>query len=264
MQQPMRNNAWLVYQLAKREVALKYKGSVFGVAWSLINPLIMLAVYAFVFSVVLRARWPGVAEERGGAAYVVFLLSGLVVHGFLAECVTKAPGQIIGNVNFVKKIVFPLPAIAVAQWLAALFHLSISLFVLLVFQVGVFGIPPVTALLAPVALVPIAFFGLGMMWALSALTVYFRDIGQMVSVFATLLLFLSTALFPMENVPAEFRPFLYLNPLTPAIECFRDLAIRGHIPGPSLLGLYGVSGVAGIAGGWFCFKRLQRGFADVL
>lgn len=254
----------LAVQLARREIALRYRGSLFGSAWSLINPLVMLLVYGFVFALVLRARWPGVAGDYGPLAYAVLLLSGLTVHAFLAECLTRAPMQIVGNANFVKKVVFPLPVIAVAQWLAAVFHLGINLLVLLCFQMAVFGPPPWTVILAPLALLPLLAIGLGIMWGVSALAVYFRDLGHIVGVLATLLLFLSPALYPLEHVPEHLRPLIYLNPLTPALEQWRALALWGEIPAALSVLLFAAVAALVLGAGWFGFSRLRRGFADVL
>jgi lipopolysaccharide transport system permease protein len=264
LSQALRRHAHLCLQLAKREVALRYRGSLFGTLWSLINPLVMLMVYGFVFALVLRARWPGLTDEQGPLAYSALLLSGLMIHGFLAECLTRAPGQIVANANFVKKVVFPLPVIAISQWLAAVFHLGINLIVLLVFQIAVFGVPPITAILAPLSLLPLLAIGLGLMWGLSALAVYFRDLTHIVGVVATLLLFLSPALYPLEQVPEGLRSFIYLNPLTFALEHWRALSLWGRLPALGELAGFWLAGLFVLAAGWIGFGRLRRGFADVL
>lgn len=260
----LRRYAWVTWQLSRREVALRYRGSLFGIAWSLINPLVMLAVYGFVFALVLRARWPGAIGDLGGEAYVVMLFSGLVTHGFLAECLTRAPQQIVGNVNFVKKVVFPLPVIAVAHLGAALFHLGVNLLVLLAFCVVLLGLPPPTVLLLPLVLLPLCAIGLGVMWAVSALTVYFRDLGQVTGVLSTLLLFLSPALYPIEQVPPQFADLLAFNPLTPAIENLRAVAVHGRLPDWADFGVFALVGAVVLFGGLWCFTRLKKGFADVL
>lgn len=254
----------LALQLAKREVSGRYRGSVFGAAWSLINPLVMLLAYGFVFALVLRARWPGVEGDAGPLAHGVLLLSGLMLHAFLAECILRAPTQIVGNANYVKKVVFPLPLIAISQWLAAAFHLAVNLVFLLLLQMAVFGLPPLTIVLAPLVLLPLLAVGLGLMWAISAIAVYFRDVGQVVGVLATLLLFLSPALYPMEQVPNGLRPLLYFNPLTPALEHWRALALWGTMPSAMSSAAFAVVGVLCAVGGAWCFARLRRGFADVL
>lgn len=254
----------LSWQMARREISARYRGSALGFAWSLLTPLAMLLVYGFVFALVLRARWPGLNDELEGWGHGVLILSGIMVHAFLAECLVRAPRQIVGQPNYVKKVVFPLHLIALSQWLAASFNLAINLCVLLAFQTVVFGLPPVSVLLAPLALLPLAAIGLGLMWAVSAISVYFRDLEQVTPLLATMLLFLSPALYPVEQVPEAFRVVLYCNPLTPAIELWRGLAIWGVTPGMGASLLWASAGVLALLGGGWVFKRLRPGFADVL
>lgn len=254
----------LIHQLATREVAGRYRGSLFGLAWSLLNPLILLAIYTFVFGMIFRSRWPGLVHEAGTAGFSVVAFSGIVIHGFLAECVTKAPGQIVSNPNFVKKVVFPLEVLAWAGLGAALFHLAVNLAVLLVFQVVVLGLPPATAWLAPLAILPLMLLALGCMWAISAFSVYFRDLGQIMGLVMTVLFFLSPVFYPVEAVPETLRPLLSLNPLTDTIVAFRDLLLWGRMPDWSALAVqYGV-GLAACVAGYGIFQWFRRGFADVL
>lgn len=100
-------NRELIAQMTKREVIGRYRGSVMGLAWSFFNPILMLAVYTFVFSVVFKARW-GMGNEESKASFAIILFVGMIVHGLFAECVNRAPGLILSNVNYVKKVVFPL------------------------------------------------------------------------------------------------------------------------------------------------------------
>lgn len=254
----------LIRQLATREVAGRYRGSLFGLAWSLLNPLILLAIYTFVFGLIFRSRWPGLAGEAGTAGFSVVAFSGIVIHGFLAECVTKAPGQIVSNPNFVKKVVFPLEVLAWAGLGAALFHLAVNMVVLLVFQVLVLGVPPVTAWLAPVALLPVVLLALGCMWAISAFSVYFRDLGQIMGLVMTVLFFLSPVFYPIEAVPETVRPLLYLNPLTDTIVAFRELMLWGRMPDWFALAVQGGIGLAACVAGYGIFQWFRKGFADVL
>lgn len=254
----------LSLQLARREIGARYRGSAFGLAWSLLTPLAMLLVYGFVFALVLRARWPGLEGELGSFGHGVLILSGIMVHGFFAECLVRAPRQIVGQPNYVKKVVFPLHLIAMSQWLAAVFNLVVNLCVLLLFQTMVFGLPPLTVLLAPLALLPLLAIGLGLMWAVSAVSVYFRDLDQVMPLLATMLLFMSPALYPVEQVPEAFRALLYLNPLTPAVELWRALAIWGTVPSFAVSLLWAAAGLMALLAGSWVFKRLRPGFADVL
>ena len=107
-------NRSLITTLVKREIVGRYRGSVMGMAWSFFNPLLMLVIYTFVFTVAFKARW-GVGDEESKAEFAIILFAGLIVHGLFAECINRAPGLILSNVNYVKKVVFPLE---VLPWVA--------------------------------------------------------------------------------------------------------------------------------------------------
>lgn len=260
-----RQHLELTLQIARREVSARYRGSWVGMAWVVINPILSLAIYTFVFAVVFRARWPTISDNESTAAeFAVIVLAGLVLHGFFAECLTKAPTQIIGNPNYVKKAVFPLEVLAGAQLIAALVHLLPALLVLLLFQWWVFGPPPPTLVLVPLILLPLSLLALGMMWILSALTVYFRDVAQIVGLLVTAMLFLAPVLYPVEFVPEPMQAFMYLNPLTFGIEAMRDLALWGQLPSLKAYGLYLICALVLGAGGFLFFQWLRDGFVDVI
>lgn len=124
-------NRQLIMQMSRREVIGRYKGSTMGLAWSFFNPVFMLTVYTFVFSVVFKARW-GVGGEDSKTLFAVVLFVGMIVHGLFAEVLNRAPSLILSNVNYVKKVVFPIEIMPVISMVAALFHSMISLCVLLI------------------------------------------------------------------------------------------------------------------------------------
>src|SRR5258707_13404649 len=162
------HNRELIVQLTRREVLSRYRGSILGLAWSFFNPLLMLVVYTFVFSVVFKARWGSGDESKADFAIVLF--AGLIIHGLFAECVNRAPGLILANVNYVKKVVFPLE---ILPWVAAgsaLFHSAVSVAVLLaaqlVFQHGLAW----TVVFLPIVLVPLLFVTMGLAWFLSSIS----------------------------------------------------------------------------------------------
>ena len=255
----------LMLQIARREIYSRYRGSWVGMAWVVLNPILMLAIYTFVFAVVFRARWPNVGHgESTAIEFAVIVFVGLVVHGFFAECLVKAPMQILGHPNYVKKSVFPLHLLAGAQLIAALVHLLPTLCVLLIFQFWAFGLPPPTIFLLPLILIPLGLLALGTMWIVSAITVYFRDVMQIVSLLVTAMLFLAPVLYPVEFVPTELQPLMYINPLTFAIETLRGLALWGEWPSLSAYGLYCLYALSVSIGGFWIFQWLRDGFSDVL
>lgn len=256
------NHRQLIIAMAQREILGRYRGSVFGLFWTLLNPLVMLTVYTFVFSVVFNARWGSGGGSRVEFALVLF--AGLMIFNLFAECVNRAPTLILANVNYVKKVVFPLEILPLISLCAALFHMIISLCVWLVFYGIFFGYPPVTALWYPVVLLPLLLLILGASWLLSSLGVYLRDTAQMVAVATTMLMFLSPIFYPLSALPLANQPLLLLNPLTPVIEMVRGCLIWGQAPEPGLLIVYyAVTGLVCWLG-FVWFQKTRKGFADVL
>lgn len=253
----------LIRQLTRRDVVGRYRGSVLGLAWSFVSPLIMLAIYTFVFSVVFRARWGGPADEST-AGFALVLFSGLLVHAFFADCVSRAPTLVLNNANLVKKVVFPLEILPWSSMGSALFHAAASVAALLVAELAVTHTLPWTVVLLPLIFVPLVIGTMGVSWALAALGVYLRDITQVTGMVTSILLFLSPVFYPAVALDEPYRSWLYLNPLTPVIEDTRNAVMYGHPPpwGRWALGLVG-SVVVAQAGFWF-FQRTRRGFADVV
>ncbi|MBD5802550.1 Teichoic acid translocation permease protein TagG [Azoarcus sp. Aa7] len=256
-------NRQLIAQMTKREVLGRYKGSALGLAWSIINPVFLLAVYTFVFSVVFRARW-GLGSEESNTQFAVVLFVGMLVHGLFAEVLNRAPGLILSNVNYVKKVVFPLEILPVISQGAALFHCLISLIVLLVAFVILNGYLHWTVVFAPLVILPLVVLTLGLAWMLASLGVFLRDVGQTIGIVTTILLFLSPVFYPVTALPEEFRPWLMANPLAFIIEQAREVLIWGRQPDWPGLSLYMLAASVVAWAGYAWFQKTRKGFADVL
>ena len=256
-------NRQLIVQMAKREVVGRYKGSAMGLAWSFFNPVFMLAVYTFVFSVIFKSRW-GVGGEESKTQFAVVLFVGMIVHGLFAEVLNRAPSLILANVNYVKKVVFPLEILPVIAMGAALFHSLVSLGVLLAAFVLLNGYLPWTTVLAPLVLLPLVILTLGLAWMLASLGVFLRDVGQTVGIVTTVMMFLSPVFFPVTALPEEFRPWFMANPLTFIIEQGRDVLIWGHLPDWVGLVIYTLAATAVAWAGYAWFQKTRKGFADVV
>ena len=255
-------NRELIAQLTRREVLSRYRGSVLGLAWSFFNPLLMLVVYTFVFSVVFKARW-GLGEESK-ADFAIVLFVGMIVHGLFAECVNRAPGLILANANYVKKVVFPLE---ILPWVAAgsaLFHSAVSIVVLLMAQVVFQQALAWTIVFLPVVLLPLLLATMGIAWFLSSIGVYVRDVGQTIGIFTLVLLFLSPVFYPVDALPEDYRILLLLNPLTFVIEDARRVLIWGQAPNWTALMIYASASLVVAWLGFWWFQRTRRGFADVV
>lgn len=255
-------NKSLVWELTKREVLGRYRGASFGMAWSVISPFLMLGVYAFAFGTVLKSRWP---QQVGGEhSYAVILFVGLIVHGFFAECVSRASLLVVGNSNFVKRVVFPLDILPWPMIFSALFHALLNAVVLVLLMLVLEHRLHPTLLLLPLVLVPLALFTAGVSWLLASLGVYFRDINQVMPVIVTAMLFLSSAIVPVSILSPRMQTLFYLNPLTFFIDQARVVVLAGEWPNWTALAIATLGGllVAWLGHAWFMATR--RGFADVL
>lgn len=253
----------LLLKLIWRDVVGRYRGSLIGLLWSFVTPLIMLAVYTFVFTYVFQARW-NVGEDEPRALFALVLFSGLMLHGLLAEVLNRSPSIIINNVNYVKKVVFPLELLPIVILGAALFHFAINVGVMLLAML-LMGMPlHATILLYPLVVLPLVPLTLGLGWGLAALGVFVRDIGQLTGIITTILLFLSPIFFPLDALPPLLQKLLVLNPLTIIIENARNVLLWGEMPNWGALMMYSVVALSVFLVGFVGFQALRKGFADVL
>jgi len=256
------NSRGLLWELTKRDFVGRYKGSFLGIAWSLLNPLLMLAIYTFVFSVAFKARWGVENESRVDFAIVLF--SGLIIHSLFGECISRAPILITGNPNYVKKVVFPLEILPLVAMGSALGHFIVSLAVLLMFCLVSMTPLYLGGLLLPLVLLPLLLTVLGLSWFLSSLGVYLRDLAQAVGMIVMIALFLAPVFYPISSLPPSYQHLLAFNPITLPIVQFRNLLLWGE---PVTLMPWFVSLVIGLViffGGFAWFQKTRRGFADVL
>lgn len=252
----------LIAQMTRRDIASRYKGSAAGLIWSFINPLLMLVVYTFVFSFVMNARWS--MEHAGHMSYAVIMFAGLNMNAMFGECAMRASGLIVGNVNFVKRVVFPLETLSWSTVGAALFHLLISTIVLLVVLLTTTGSIPWTAVLFPLVVLVFVPFVAGTVWLLASLGAYLRDIIQVVPIVTTALMFLSPTLYPATMIPEPYRPLLLFNPMTIVVSTSQRVLVMGELPIWRDLMIYAVCAMA-FAWLAFCwFEKTKKGFADVV
>jgi lipopolysaccharide transport system permease protein len=256
------NHRGLIWELAKRDFVGRYKGSFMGMVWSLINPLFMLSVYTIVFSVVFKARW-GTGDESK-VSFAIVLFAGMIVHGLFAECLNRAPGLVLAQPNYVKKVVFPLEIFPWVALSSALLHFIVSFTLLLIFcivsGIGLYA----TTLLIPLVIAPLLLMTLGLSWFFASLGVYLRDVSQIMGFATTVLLFLSPVFYKVSALPKNYQILLELNPLTLPIEQLRDVMLWGKgidwiSWGISLL----ISSAIFHIGFWW-FQKTRKGFADVI
>lgn len=251
----------LLWQFTVRNVEVRHRGSYLGVVWSVFNPLLMLALYVLVFGYIFGGSF-GRGESRLDYGLGIFL--GLSLFHFASEVLSTSPGVIVGNPNFVKKVVFPLEILPAANVGAALFHLAISLGLAVA---GVLLLGPglaLSALWLPLIILPLVLICLGINWLFAALGVFLRDIAQLMQLISMALMFASAVFYPISKIPEPAWTFMRFNPILLAIELARD-AVLWHQPiNLNHLGYLYAFGLMACFAGYAVFRRLKPAFADVL
>jgi lipopolysaccharide transport system permease protein len=254
--------AGLIRQFASREIQARYRQSWLGTFWVVLTPLLMLVVYTFVFRHVFQMRWGTTVESN--LSFAVRLYAGLAVFNFFAECVSRAPRLVLEQPHLVKKVVFPLEVLPWVNVVAAMVHMVAAVLVLLVLVSVDVGRVPLTALALPLVWLPLIPLTVGLGWWLAAIGTFIRDVGQVVMMLVSLLLFLSPIFFPIEALPAGVRTWAYLNPLALVITETRHVLIDGLWPNWMALAMVLLAcGLMAALGAAF-FRSARTGFADVV
>ena len=252
----------LIAQLARREVHARYRQSWLGLVWVVLTPLMMLGVYTLVFRHVMRVRWYGL--EEGNLEFALRIYAGLAVFNFFAECVNRAPTLVLEQPHLVKKVVFPLEILPWAAAVSASVGLAVSgvlMMVLAAFsQTGL----PITVVALPLVWVPLLPLVLGLGWLLAGLGTYVRDVGQLLGMLVSALMFLSPIFFPVEALPESVRSVMLLNPLAWVMTGTREVLLTGHWPDwGALLLLFVTCTLVAMLGAAF-FRKARVGFSDVV
>jgi lipopolysaccharide transport system permease protein len=258
----LKTNMPLLRASVRREIQTRYQGSMFGLIWTIITPLLMLAVYTFVFSYVFEMRWGTGTGSKLDFALVLF--AGMIVFNMFSECLNRAPKLIISNTNYVKKVIYPLEILPFTIVGGAFFHTLISVAVWITAYTLFIGLPHWTIILLPLVFVPLTLIILGFVFFISALGVYIRDVEQFTALLTMALMFLSPIFYPISALPDVLQTVIYFNPIAPAIELIRDVLYNGVIPSLTLLTFYTAFGLAIFWLGYAWFQSVRKGFADVL
>lgn len=251
--------------MTKREILSRYKGSFLGLLWSLITPIMMLAIYTFVFSIVFKVRLDhenNIYDDK--TSFAILLFVGLIIYNLFSECLSRAPGLILTNVNFVKKVVFPLEILPLVSLGSALFHAGISFLVLVAFLFITNHAPHWTSIFLPLIILPLLLLTTGLSWLLASIGVFVRDIGQFIGLLLTMMLFMSPIFYPASALPESVRDYLFLNPLTFIIEQSRSVMLAGNFPDWGGLIIYYMIAIFTAWFGLWWFEKTRKGFADVL
>lgn len=267
----------LTSQFASRHIQAKYKGQALGLFWALIDPLMLLAIYTFVFGFIFnRASGAGGAAGDGAsggiARYALEVFAGILVFTIFRETVGPSPTLIVSQPNFVKKVVYPLETFPVSQVLVALFNFAVGM-VIWVIGYSIFSeshIPSPGLLLLPIVILPVAVLGLGLSWFLSSLGVFLRDLQTPVSNILQMLFFMSAIFYRIEDVPPPFRIVIQLNPFAQSVTAARAVMFgEGELWWGSwwALGAWGATlgvGLVLCVCGYAFFMKSRKAFADVI
>ncbi len=256
------HNRELLAGLIRRDIQARFRGTVLGIFWAAVGPLVRLGAYTLIFGFIIQPKWQDQLSDPFLITFTYF--AGLLFFDFYVECIASAANLMRENITFIKKIVFPVEILPLVVIGYATFRFFVGIALLLLCYLVFKGLPAAGFLMIPVFFLPLLWMSLGFMWMVSALATYVRDIGHVVGAFLPIFMFVSPIFFPASALPASVRPLLFINPLTFPIEQMRMVLFGNAFHDWIGLVLYvGVSIAVATAGHHF-FMRLRPGFADVI
>jgi lipopolysaccharide transport system permease protein len=251
----------LVVSLARRELAARYKGSVLGIVWAVLTPVVMIAIFTFIFAGLFRARF---GASGSGWDYALYLFCGLLPWTAFQESLQLSSTTIVAHANLVKRVVFPLETLPVAQSLAALGNQMFGTIALLAGTLLIRHELHATMLWLPVLVLPQLLATLGAAWLLASLGVFLRDIVQGITLLLMAWMYLTPIIYPESIVPERFKPFINLNPFTPLVRSYRRIMLEGAAPDWSGLAYFTLFAIIIFIFGYWWFARTRKNFADVI
>jgi len=255
-------NNYLLGQLVKKDIYQRYQDSVLGMIWSFLVPILMLIIYTFVFSEVFQAKWDIDTSDKYQFALVLFC--GLSVFNMIAEVLNRSTSLIISNTNYVKKVIFPLEMLPVVITMSALFNCVISIIILVIAKIIIYHNVSSTVYQIAFMIFPLVILSVGISLLISAISVFLKDVSNLVSVFVTVLMYMSPVFFPLSAVPEEFQKFCMINPMTYLIENFRNVLLYGYCIDWKYYSISLAIAFIFYVVGLVVFRRSKEGFADVL
>lgn len=251
----------LIWSFVKRDLLARYKGSVVGLFWSVIHPLIMLALYTFVFSAILKVR---VGASEGTEQFAIYLFCGMLPWNAFAEGLNRSTGVILENSNLIKRAIFPAEILPVYPVIAGIVNELIGFGILLAAMLLTGHSISAVMLLLPAILLLQVVLTTGLAWIVAGATVFIRDLGQMLGVVLTLWVFLTPIFYPPSVVPQGMRFLLTVNPMYALVEAYRSLILKGQFPAWENVAFLTLTGAVVFFVGYRVFTRMQPAFADVL
>lgn len=254
-------HAELIRTMFWRDFTARYRASFGGLVWSVIQPLVMMAVYTLVFSTFLNVRF---ATNADPWTFPIYLLCGMLAWTSFSESLTISTNVIRTNINFVKRVVFPLEILPLNATLVSTVQQIVG-FVLLIPLVWVVnGHLHWTILSVPLIIILQLMFTVGLSWMVASLAVYLPDLGQMVTLVLTAWLFLTPVFYPQDIVPEWSQIIFKVNPVAHLINFYRGAVISGELPSLANMAAIGLFCLVVFLLGYFWFMHTKKGFADVL
>ncbi|MGZ8844314.1 MAG: ABC transporter permease [Pyrinomonadaceae bacterium] len=251
----------LIWSLAKRELAARYKGSVLGIVWAVLTPLVMIAIFTLLFAGIFKAKFNASDSQWDFALY---LFCGLLPWNAFQEALNMSASAVVNRANLVKRVVFPLETLPVSQTVAAIANQMFGTVALLLGILVIRHELHLTTLYLPILLIPQLLLMLGGAWLLASLGVFIRDIVQGISLVLMAWMYLTPIIYPETIVPEAYRPFLNLNPFTPLIRSYRRIMLDGAAPDWAGLAYFSAFALIAFVFGYWWFARTRKNFADVV
>lgn len=256
-------NRDLFVQSLTREIVQKYRGSYLGILWNFILPLVMLAVYSFIFGVIFKARWDQQMTDSK-AEFALILFVGITLYNVFSETVGASPTLIITNVNYVKKVIYPLEILSMTSIGNSLVQLLFNLVIILLGKAIIIRHFDFMILFFPLVLLPLLLLVLGISWILSGIGVFIRDMRQAATIIILIFGYITPVFYPISSVPESFRWVMYLNPMTAIVNNARRVLIYGEFPDwLSLLITFFISYLIMLIGLMF-FRKVKSNFSDAI
>lgn len=259
----LRNHIDLIKEFSKRDFLQRYKGSYLGFLWALVYPLVMLAVYSFIFIVVFKNKWGELPGETN-ATYTLMIFSGLVPFYIFSESVNRSLNILVCNANYIKKVVMPVEVLPISLVISTTMNQLFGLGLLVVGKLIFMDTPNWTLIFIPMLLIPLILLSLGCSLIFSAIGVYIRDLAHVVSLVINVLFYMSPIFYSSTKVPDSFKFVIKLNPLAPIIDMWRDVILKGQLFDVSIYVTYVITMVIFVICSFGVFYYFRKGFADVI
>lgn len=255
------NNWGLIRSMVRRDIAARYRGSFGDMFWTILNPLLLMATYFFVFGIILRSRFPG-DDSPGG--FVLYFLAGMLPWLPFSEALGRAPQIILDHRNFVKKLVFPVEVLPIDVVFAGLVTGGFALCLFIVFLLFEREMVPITVLWLPALIIPQILFTMGAAWFLSALGVFMRDLSQVIGFLLTLWFFITPICYPESSLSGDVMKILGKNPMYVLVRGYRSVLLENHAPEMHSLWKLWLLSIFALLAGFAWFYKLRKSFADVI